>query len=171
MTVAVNLSVRQMLSPVIVAQIADTLRLTGVRPQSVCLELTESAFMEDAAFFKRTLVCLKALGVQLSIDDFGTGYSSLSYLKDFPVDAVKIDRSFIEALGIDRRDYSLVAAILAMADALGLAVTAEGIENENQLTILKKLHCGRAQGFYFARPLPAAEMTELVTHSPGWPVG
>ncbi len=85
--------------------------------------------MEDSDYFTGTLAALKAIGVQLSIDDFGTGYSSLSYLKNFPVDAVKIDRAFVDGLGTDQRDYSLVAAILAMAEALGLSVTAEGIEN------------------------------------------
>ncbi|MFZ0667963.1 MAG: EAL domain-containing protein [Acidimicrobiales bacterium] len=136
MCVAINLSVCQVLEPDFVAQIRDALKRTGVRPDSVCLELTESVFMGDVEYFGTTLKGLKALGVTLSIDDFGTGYSSLSYLRRFPVDAVKVDRSFVDGLGTDPHDSSLVATILAMADALGLSVTAEGIETKDQLGIL-----------------------------------
>jgi diguanylate cyclase (GGDEF)-like protein/PAS domain S-box-containing protein len=162
MTVAVNLSVRQILEPAIVAQVTEVLRESGLSPQSLCLELTESAFMQDIDYFAKTLTDLKTLGVKLSIDDFGTGYSSLSYLKNFPVDAVKIDRAFVDGLGTDRRDYALVAAILAMAGALGLSTTAEGIENETQLETLNGLGCQRAQGFHLSLPLTAETMQEFV---------
>jgi diguanylate cyclase (GGDEF)-like protein/PAS domain S-box-containing protein len=171
MSVAVNLSVRQVLSPDVVSQIANVLTRTGVRPETVCLELTESVFMGDADYFTRTLTSLKELGVRLSIDDFGTGYSSLSYLKRLPVDAVKIDKSFVDGLGTDKHDSALVAAILAMADALDLSVTAEGIETQDQLAIVKQLHCGRAQGFLLARPMPAEAMARLVRQKHVWPVG
>ena len=170
MSVAVNLSVLQIAAPDIAGLVADVIRRTQTRPEGLCLELTESVFMEDADYFGKTLASLKTLGVQLSIDDFGTGYSSLSYLKRFPVDAVKVDRSFVEGLGTDPHDSALVAAILSMADALGLSVTAEGVENQDQLATLKRLHCQRAQGFYLARPMPAAEMNRLVAESHRWQV-
>ena len=111
------------------------------------------------------------MGVGLSIDDFGTGYSSLSYLKRFPVDAVKVDRAFVDGLGTDPHDSALVAAIVAMAAALDLEVTAEGVETQEQLANLKRLECQRAQGFYLARPMPAADMATLVAERPRWQVG
>jgi EAL domain-containing protein (putative c-di-GMP-specific phosphodiesterase class I) len=167
---AVNVSVRQMLAPGIARLVEDVLLRTGVRPQDLCLELTESVFMEDVEYFEKTLASLKRLGVRLAIDDFGTGYSSLSYLNRFPVDAVKVDRSFIDGLGTERNDSALVAAIVAMASALGLEVTAEGVETQQQLSILKGLHCERAQGFYLARPMPSAEMSRFVATSHRWAV-
>jgi EAL domain-containing protein (putative c-di-GMP-specific phosphodiesterase class I) len=170
MSVAVNLSVRQMLAPDITDMIAAILTRTGVPPANVCLELTESVFMEDAEYFGATLAKIKALGVTLSIDDFGTGYSSLSYLKRFPVDAVKIDRGFVSGLGTDSHDSALVAAIVAMAHALELSVIAEGIETAQQLAILKKLNCPRAQGFYLARPAPAAAIDRLICEAHHWRV-
>ena len=171
LTMAVNVSVRQMLAPGIARLVEDVLLRTGVRPQDLCLELTESVFMEDVEYFERTLASLKHLGVRLAIDDFGTGYSSLSYLNRFPVDAVKVDRSFIDGLGTERNDSALVAAIVAMASALGLEVTAEGVETQQQLSILKGLQCERAQGFYLARPMPSAEMSRFVAASHRWAVG
>jgi diguanylate cyclase (GGDEF)-like protein/PAS domain S-box-containing protein len=170
MSVAVNLSVRQMVAPDISGLIEDVLQRSGARAESLCLELTESIFMEDVVFFGATLSRLKTLGVQLSIDDFGTGYSSLSYLKRLPVDAVKVDRAFVDGLGTDPHDSALVAAIVAMAGALGLEVTAEGVENKDQLANLKRLGCQRAQGFYLAQPMPAADMSRLVAKSHRWQV-
>ena len=126
--------------------------------------------MEDVDYFGKTLASLKTLGVRLAIDDFGTGYSSLSYLKRFPVDAVKVDRAFVDGLGTDPHYSALVAAIVAMADALGLEVTAEGVENQDQLAMLKRLQCRRAQGFYLARPMPADAMSRLVAESHRWQV-
>jgi diguanylate cyclase (GGDEF)-like protein/PAS domain S-box-containing protein len=170
MTVAVNLSVRQMLAAGLVEEVDATLKATGLDPRTLCLELTESAFMEDSDYFTGTLEALKKIGVQLSIDDFGTGYSSLSYLKNLPVDAVKIDRSFVDGLGTDQRDYSLVAAILAMAEALELSVTAEGIENNNQLSILRKLGCQRAQGYLLGKPAAPAAMADLLEPTHKWAI-
>ncbi len=168
MSVAVNISVRQMLAPDIAASIEDILRRTGVRPADLCLEMTESVLMDDVDYFGMTLAWLKSVGVDLAIDDFGTGYSSLSYLKRFPVDSVKVDRAFVDGLGIDPHDSALVAGIIAMADALGLAVTAEGVETQDQLASLKRLHCQRAQGFYAARPMTEAAMTRFVAESHRW---
>jgi diguanylate cyclase (GGDEF)-like protein/PAS domain S-box-containing protein len=171
MSVAVNLSVRQTAVPDIAGVIKDVLARTGARPEDLCLELTESIFMEDVVYFERALDSLKALGVKLSIDDFGTGYSSLSYLKRFPFDAVKVDRTFVDGLGTDLHDSALVAAILAMAEALDLEVTAEGVESQDQLANLKKLGCRRAQGFYFSRPMPAADLARFIEKSHRWDVG
>jgi EAL domain-containing protein (putative c-di-GMP-specific phosphodiesterase class I) len=126
--------------------------------------------MDDVEYCSRTLAALKALGVCLAIDDFGTGYSSLSYLKRFPVDTLKVDRCFVDGLGTDPHDSALVVAILAMAGALGLEVIAEGVETEDQLASLKRLHCGQAQGFYLARPMPAVALTQLVVASHHWQV-
>ena len=170
LSIAVNLSVRQMLEPDIALLIASVLDRTGVHPGDLCLELTESVFMEDVAYFERTLGGLKALGVELSIDDFGTGYSSLSYLKLFPVDGVKVDRVFVDGLGTDPHDTALVAAIVAMASALDLEVTAEGVETREQLRGLKALGVPRAQGFFLARPMPAEEISELITQCHRWDV-
>ena len=162
MSVAVNLSVRQVSAPDIVEQVQRVLLRTGVRPGTVCLELTESLFMDDVEHFGTILSALRALGVKLAIDDFGTGYSSLSRLKRFPVDAVKVDRSFVDGLGIDPHDSALVAAIIAMAHALDLEVTAEGVETQDQLATLRDLRCQRAQGYHLGRPMTATELRTLV---------
>ncbi len=118
------------------------------------LELTESAVMSDAEANIATLRDLKALGVRLAIDDFGTGYSSLSYLKRFPVDALKIDQSFVVGLGDDAGDAAIVGAVITLAHTLGLRVTAEGVERAAQLACLRGLGCELGQGFYFGEPLP-----------------
>ncbi len=112
------------------------------------------------------LAGLKSLGVQLSLDDFCTGYSSLSYLSRFPFDAVKIDQTFIRGLGVNSHDTALVAAILSMADSLGLSVTAEGIEDQSQLTVLKEMDCQRGQGFYLDRPMAAEALSQRLAQSP-----
>jgi diguanylate cyclase (GGDEF)-like protein/PAS domain S-box-containing protein len=171
MSVAVNLSVRQLLAPDVVDLVAGVLQRTAVRPSDLCLELTESVFMGDADYFTKTLDSLKTLGVRLSLDDFGTGYSSLSYLKRFPFDAVKVDRSFIDGLGTDPHDSALVAAVVALAQALDLEVIAEGVETEDQLANLKKLDCRRAQGFLLDRPMTASALMTLVAEDHRWPVG
>jgi predicted signal transduction protein with EAL and GGDEF domain len=138
--------------------VAGVLRDTGLPPATLELEITESVLMDDASRAVRVLGALKSLGVQLSVDDFGTGYSSLSYLKRFPVDAVKIDRSFVDGLGRDIADSAIVDAIISMADALELATIAEGIETPLQLRELVDLGCTYAQGYLFSRPVPAAEL-------------
>jgi diguanylate cyclase (GGDEF)-like protein/PAS domain S-box-containing protein len=169
MSVAVNVSVRQLL-PGFAELVQDVLTRTGTCAGDLYLEMTESVLMDDVDYYGKTLDDLKALGVHLSIDDFGTGYSSLSYLKRFPVDAVKVDRAFVDGLGTDPHDTALVAAIVAMAGALDLEVTAEGVETPEQLAHLQRLHCARAQGYYLARPMPAAALTDLVAEHRRWPV-
>jgi diguanylate cyclase (GGDEF)-like protein/PAS domain S-box-containing protein len=170
LSIAVNLSVRQMLAPGIAELVADVLRRTGVRPGDLCLELTESVFMEDVDYFGRTMASLKEIGVDLSIDDFGTGYSSLSYLKRFPVDGVKVDRVFVDGLGTDPHDTALVAAIVALASALQLQVTAEGVETHEQLLELKSLGVPRAQGYFLDRPMAAVEISRRISESSRWDV-
>ena len=144
---------------------------TGVRGDDVCLELTESVFMEDIDYFETVLGEVKLLGVRLAIDDFGTGYSSLSYLRRLPVDAVKIDRSFIDGLDTDSHDTALVAAIVAMAGALDLSITAEGVETGHQLRSLKRLGVRSAQGFYLARSMRSADLTETLRVPADGPIG
>ena len=172
MTVAVNLSVRQMLAPDIAGSIE---RCLGAHRRASAGPLPR-ADRERVHGGRRLLrdgrwPASSALGVRLAIDDFGTGYSSLSYLKRFPVDAVKVDRAFVDGLGTDPHDSALVAAIVAMADALGLEVTAEGVETQDQLAILQRLQCRRAQGFYLARPMPADALSRLVAESHRWKSG
>jgi len=152
--VAVNLSARQLRDPLLIDRVAAALSTHGLPGDALCLELTESLLMEDPVAAAAILHKVRGLGVRLSIDDFGTGYSSLSYLKRFPVDHVKIDRSFVECLGApDTSEESLVAAIIAMASALGMTTVAEGVETVDQAGRLRMLGADRAQGYLFSRPL------------------
>ena len=159
-SVEVNLSARQIDDPRIVATVESILARTGLPPESLTLEITESALMEDAASALGVLRALKELGVLLAIDDFGTGYSSLSYLQRFPLDILKVDRLFVEALGVTPGGETIVSAVIDLAHSLGLQVVAEGVETAGQLEILRSLGCDLAQGFLFSRPLPA---TDIVT--------
>jgi diguanylate cyclase len=124
-----------------------TLQATGLEPSTLELEITESVVMQDAEATDATLHALKAIGVRLAIDDFGTGYSSLSYLKRFPVDTLKIDRSFVDGLGHDSQDTAIVHSVAALARALDLSVTGEGVETQAQHTLLRQLGCQHSQGF------------------------
>ena len=128
---------------------------TGLAPQLLELELTEGMLMHHADETVRTLAQLHDMGVHLAIDDFGTGYSSLSYLKRFPIQTLKIDRSFVKDLIDDPDDAAIVTAIIAMARGLNLRVVAEGVETEGQAAFLRSLACDLAQGFHFGRPMPA----------------
>ena len=153
-----NLSARQIDDPRIVETVEEILTRTGLPPEHLTLEITESALMEDAASALGVLRALKEIGVLLAIDDFGTGYSSLSYLQRFPLDILKVDRLFVEALGVSAEGEEIVSAVINLAHALGLEVVAEGVETSEQLQILRSLECDLAQGFLFSRPLPAAEI-------------
>ncbi|CAN5202351.1 hypothetical protein BH23CHL1_BH23CHL1_18700 [soil metagenome] len=159
----VNLSVRQFQQPNLVTDIARVLKQTKIAPRQLTLEITESVALADAEGAVATMKELKGLGLQLAIDDFGTGYSALSYLKRFPVDTLKIDRSFIEGLNYDHGDVAIVRAVIAFAKTMNLSVTAEGVETPDQLRHLKALGCDRGQGYYFATPLPSVELS-LDTH-------
>ncbi|HEX6289965.1 MAG TPA: EAL domain-containing protein [Herpetosiphonaceae bacterium] len=162
LVMSVNLSARQFQHPQLVEQIAATLRKTGLDPRSLKLEITESMMMQDGERNGAIMRELKRLGIQLAIDDFGTGYCSLGYLKCFPVDTLKIDRSFVAGLGLNVEDTAIVRAVIAFAKALNLSVTGEGIETVEQLRQLKKLECTRGQGYYFGRPLPGDVVTALL---------
>ena len=153
-TISVNVSVRQLLSFSFVDVVRETLERHSLPAHLLHLELTESVFA-DRHLVTGPLLRLRDLGVRVSIDDFGTGYSSLSYLRDLPIDCLKIDRSFIQGLGTDRRDNALVGAVVGMANELGLQVVAEGVETVEQLAELERLGCNLAQGFLFGRPEPA----------------
>ncbi|MBV8388109.1 MAG: EAL domain-containing protein, partial [Acidimicrobiia bacterium] len=152
--VSVNLSGRQLSSPDLVGNVLGAMAAARIDPSQLSFEITESVLMEDVDRSIQILRSLKDIGVGLTIDDFGTGYSSLSYLERFPVDGLKIDRSFVSRLGTNAADGAIVAAVLALGHALDLTVTAEGVETVEQLQILADLGCDAAQGYLFARPLP-----------------
>ena len=165
-SMAVNLSARQLAQADLVEQVAAALERTGAPPELVCLEITESVLMAETTI--EALDALRALGVSLSIDDFGTGYSSLGYLRRFPVDSVKVDRSFVDGLGTESEDSAIVAAVVGLGHALGLSVVAEGVETELQLAELRALGCDRAQGFWFARPQPEDVFAAVVANPRRW---
>lgn len=160
--VAVNLSVRQLRDPQLVACVQDALKSEKLSEGALCLELTESLLMDNPAAAAELLEQLRSVGVGLSIDDFGTGYSSLSSLRRIPVDRVKIDQSFIEGLDRDTSDESLVAAIVAMASALRVTTVAEGVETYAQGRHLHELGCNIAQGNFYSRPIPSAMVPDVV---------
>jgi diguanylate cyclase (GGDEF)-like protein/PAS domain S-box-containing protein len=151
--VSVNLSPVEFQRSDLVERVANVLDSTGIAPQRLELEITESVMLEDAASALMTMNQLKALGVRLSMDDFGTGYSSLSYLRSYPFDGIKIDRSFISGLDQSQSSEAIVHAIVSMGHALSLTVTAEGIETVEQLSKVAELACDQAQGFYLGRPM------------------
>ena len=164
------MSVRQLLAPGSSGSSLMSSIVPACAPATSASSSPRACSWTTSRTSSKTLDDLKALGVTLSIDDFGTGYSSLSYLKRYPVDAVKVDRSFVDGLGSQAHDSALVAAIVAMADALGLAVTAEGVETPEQLAIVRGLGCGRAQGFHLARPVSGEELARLVADHHLWDV-
>jgi diguanylate cyclase (GGDEF)-like protein/PAS domain S-box-containing protein len=168
--VSVNVSARQFRQDNLVQTIAETLQETGLAPQYLEIELTESAVMHDAEQFIAMLSELNDLGVQIALDDFGTGYSSLSYLKRFPVDRLKVDKSFVQDIATDADDATIVRTIIALGHNLGLKVVAEGVETEQQLDFLRANHCDELQGYYFCRPLPAEEFAAVVRSNGGWQV-
>ncbi len=159
-TVGVNLSARQIDHPGLVDAVEKVISDSGIDPHRLTLEITESALMKDAAAALGVMSSLKSLGVALSVDDFGTGYSSLSYLQRFPLDVLKIDKSFIDDLGIDNQAGYLVKAIIDLAHALKLEVIAEGVETEMQLEVLQKMNCDFVQGFLFSKPMPTDRLLD-----------
>ena len=161
-TVSVNLSPRQFNHPELVNDIRAIFSAGGIDPTRVELEVTETALAADPLAAARVLRELKNLGFSLAVDDFGTGYSSLAYLKSFPIDRLKIDRSFVHDISHDANDREITAAVIALSHTLGLRVVAEGVETAEQLEFLRARGCDYAQGWLFARALPAAEMTAFV---------
>jgi EAL domain-containing protein (putative c-di-GMP-specific phosphodiesterase class I) len=158
----VNTSPRQLANVAFPARVADIMDRNGLAPGSLALEITESVLMEEAHAPVTVLASLREYGLRLMLDDFGTGYSSLAYLRRFPLDVLKIDRSFIAGLGRDDEDSAIVAAIVQMARTLGLTVVAEGVERPEQLERLRELDCELAQGRLIAQPMPAAELERLM---------
>ena len=160
--IAVNLSARQFVHENLLQEVSRVLGETALDPAALELEITESMMMQDPVHAVKLLTELKALGVYLSIDDFGTGYSSLGYLKRFPIDSLKIDRSFVQDLPRDADDAAITQAILAMAHSLKIRVIAEGVETVEQLRFLRDHGCDEMQGYYFSKPVPAHEFVQLM---------
>src|SRR6478735_4380302 len=154
-SLSVNVGTRQLVDPTFYDMVVDALAETGIDSESLWLEITETALLSDVKSATVALRELRSLGLHLSVDDFGTGYSSLTYLKRFPVEVIKIDRSFVNGLGIDTEDSTIVEAVVRLGQALGLRVVAEGIESPLQLSRLRELGCDRGQGYLFGRPRPA----------------
>jgi diguanylate cyclase (GGDEF)-like protein/PAS domain S-box-containing protein len=165
--VSVNLSARELGRADVVERVAAALEHSALDPDRLWLEITESTLMDDADTAVAALERLRALGVHLSVDDFGTGYSSLAYLRRFPVDSLKVDRSFVAGLTDDPEDSAIVEAVVSMAHSLRLSVVAEGVETDAQLARLRDLGCELAQGFYFAAPVPPAAL-EPLSAGPRW---
>jgi diguanylate cyclase (GGDEF)-like protein/PAS domain S-box-containing protein len=161
--VAVNLSAHQMGDPGIVDLVSSTLAATGAPPESLILEVTESAVLGDLASTTERLAALRRLGVRLALDDFGTGYSSLTYLRRFPVTSLKIDRSFVAGMAENADDRAIVASVISLAQAVGMTCTAEGVETEKQLAALQELGCHQAQGYLWSPAVPAEQIPEVVT--------
>lgn len=160
--VGVNLSAGQFRTGDFAQVVAQALWDIGMPPNLLELELTESLVMEEPEKCKLMLLVLKKMGIKISIDDFGTGYSSLAHIREFPIDTLKIDRSFVKDLLVDKEAVSIINAIIAMAKSLKLNVIAEGVEHAEQVDIIRELGCDSMQGFYFAKALPADEFTELL---------
>ncbi len=171
LTMSVNVATRQFRDVTFVETVRQAIQESGIPPQSLELEITESILLENCDDTLKTLNALKQLGVSLAIDDFGTGYSSLSYLKRFPIDRIKIDRSFVHDLATDTNGLAIVRAIIALAQAMRLSVIAEGVETEAQLALLQGEACHNYQGYFFAKPMDAESVYQkLFPPQPGQPV-
>lgn len=160
-TIAVNLSPRQFRDKELVGFIKDSLSEVNIKPESLELEITEGVLMTGNSYIDSTLDELRNLGLKLSMDDFGKGYSSLSYLRNYSFDLLKIDKSFVNGMTINKEDYNLVKATIAMAHSLDLLVVSEGVEMLEQLELLSELGCDLAQGYYFSKPIPAKKLIKF----------
>lgn len=158
----INVSPVQLVTDGIIATVTATLDEFGLDPSTVCLEITESVVVQDIDATRKTLFGLKDIGVQIAIDDFGTGYSVLTYLKSLPVDSLKIDQGFVRTLDTNPGDLAIVRSTMALAEAFGLDVIAEGVETVAAAETLLSLGCHRAQGFLLSRPLDSAAMESLL---------
>ncbi len=165
---AVNLSSKQFSQGDIIARVQEIVQKTGFDPHYLTLEITESVIMENTESASAMLVELKAMGIALSMDDFGTGYSSLSYLHRFSLDTLKIDRSFVSQMRVGQNNGEIVSTILSLAGGLEMKVVAEGVETNEQLTSLRQMKCGFAQGYLFAKPLAVAQAETLLEQNPRW---
>lgn len=170
LTMSINISGRQLANPSLVSDIESVIVETGINPAHLDIEITESLLMDDVEFSLETLTRLKDLTVNIAVDDFGTGYSSLSYLRSFPVDYLKIDRSFVAGLSEQHGDEAIVVAIIRLAQTLGLKTIAEGVETADQLNQLRRFGCDLAQGFLLATPMPSGRVEDVLTRPPsGFP--
>jgi diguanylate cyclase (GGDEF)-like protein len=163
--ISVNVSARLFQQYDLAKMILDTLGRTGLGPDSLELEITESVAMQNMEASMETLWKLNGFSIRVAMDDFGTGYSSLAYLKKFPIHLLKIDRAFIKELDRNSEDQTIVKAIIAMAQTLGIGVIAEGVERPEQVDLLKTFGCGHAQGFYFSKPVPAQDFIKLLSEN------
>ncbi|WP_144022028.1 EAL domain-containing protein, partial [Caballeronia sordidicola] len=170
MTVSVNVSARQFLQKELVSRVAHALSESGLDPQYLELELTESVIMQDLDGAIATMRQLQEMGVRLSIDDFGTGYSSLSALKHFPIVRLKIDQSFVRELPGKDDDRAIAMAVISLGRQLNLKVIAEGVETETQLAFLRDNACNEIQGYHYSRPLKSHDLEQLLSQPFVWPV-
>lgn len=162
LSVALNLSLRQLAQPNLVDMVTVALRRSGLDPARLSLEITESLVLEDQGNRLAGLLAVSELGVPLAIDDFGTSYASMCWLKQFPASIIKVDRTFVWGLPHSEEDSAIVAALINLGHALGMEVVAEGVETPEQLEELCRMGCREAQGFHLARPAPADEVTALL---------
>ena len=158
--IAINLSVTQMRDAQLVPTIRELLATTGIAPERVEFEITESVLIRDGDAGLGTMRRLRDLGASMALDDFGTGYSSLSYLRSYPFDRIKIDRNFVVDITASEEARAIVGTIAQLADALGMYTIAEGVESGEQLALLRKLGCDEAQGFFIQKPMAAAEIDQ-----------
>jgi diguanylate cyclase (GGDEF)-like protein/PAS domain S-box-containing protein len=166
--ISVNLSGRQLQQPDLACRIRSVIDRTGVDPATVVLEITESVLMTDIGLAVDALEALKAIGVQIAVDDFGTGYSSLAYLTRFPIDILKVDRSFVDHITEHGQSRSIVSAVIGLATALGMHTVAEGVEHAAQIAVLQDLGCEVAQGFHLARPMPGPLVEQVLVVGVPW---
>jgi EAL domain-containing protein (putative c-di-GMP-specific phosphodiesterase class I) len=164
LVIRVNVSARQLAEPGLADTVKEALAASGLPPERLVLEVTESVVLEDGDRSVAALQALRDIGVGVSLDDFGTGYCSLSYLRRLPIDSLKIDRSFVRGLGHEADDDSIVTSVIDLARSLGVSVVAEGVETEEQLAGLRARGCDTMQGFLFARPGPASAVAALMAH-------
>jgi EAL domain-containing protein (putative c-di-GMP-specific phosphodiesterase class I) len=162
LTMSVNISSRQFREPEIVENVLSIVAETGISPDKLDLELTESTLMDGTDVVFNKMNRLRETGICISVDDFGTGYSSMSYLKRFPITTLKIDRSFVQDIPTDADDIAITQAIIAMGKSLGLILVAEGVETAEQMHFLREHRCDKLQGFLFSRPIPAHEAEALL---------
>jgi EAL domain-containing protein (putative c-di-GMP-specific phosphodiesterase class I) len=165
-SMAVNLSPRQFADAHLLRDVDEALASSGMSPVLLQLEVTESMVMRNVARAVKVLDAIQSRGIRLAIDDFGTGYSSMSLMKQFPIDTIKIDRSFVRDLPNDSEDQAIAQAIISMGKALGMTVVAEGVETVEQQAFLRSHACDEMQGYLFSKPLPPAQLASLLRSSP-----
>jgi EAL domain-containing protein (putative c-di-GMP-specific phosphodiesterase class I) len=168
LSMSVNLSVHEFTQLSFVSRVEETIRATGIDPRLLRLEITESIAIEEKQRTLEMLAALRQLGVRIYLDDFGTGYSSLGYLHQWPLDAIKIDRTFVTRMHTEPTHLQLVRTVRALASNIGVAAVAEGVETEAQLATLREIGCEYAQGYLFSKPAPADEIEQLLSADPRW---